>query len=113
MATAMRHCLLDMADHDRAAKRPPSGLRVLDSRAINSVPAEDGISVIDWYRAIDALRGTDSRQSEVVELRIVGLNNQEIAAELQVSEATVKRDLKQARAFLAFQLGLQASSFHV
>jgi RNA polymerase sigma factor (TIGR02999 family) len=105
MATAMRHYLLDMVDRDRAAKRPPSGLRVLDTTAVNSIPAADRIPVVDWYRAIDALRKADRRQADVVELRIVGLSNEEIGDELRISHATVKRDLKQARAFLAFQLG--------
>lgn len=110
MATAMRHYLLDRADHDRAAKRPPTSMRVLDSRPLHAVPTGDEMPVVDWYRAIDMLRKVDRRQAEVVELRVVGLSNEEIAGELQVSQATVKRDLKQARAFLAFQLGLAAPS---
>jgi RNA polymerase sigma factor (TIGR02999 family) len=110
MATAMRHYLLDLVDHDRAEKRPPSSLRVLDSRAVNAVPGDDGVPVLEWYRAIDALRKVDRRQAEVIEMRIVGLTNEEIALELGISHATVKRDLKQARAFLTFQLGLKASS---
>ena len=44
-----------------------------------------------------------------MELRVAGLSNDEIAAEIGIGVATVKRDLKQARAFLAFQLGLPAT----
>jgi RNA polymerase sigma factor (TIGR02999 family) len=110
MATAMRHFLLDLVAHDRAAKRPPSSLRVLDSRAVRAVPGDDGVPVLEWYQAIDALRKVEPRQPEVIEMRIVGLTNEEIALELGISHASVKRDLKQARAFLTFQLGLRSPS---
>jgi RNA polymerase sigma factor (TIGR02999 family) len=105
MATAMRHYLLDLVDRDRAAKRPPSMLRVSQTSA-DAVPAAESVSPIDWYRAIDALQTVSPRQAEVVQLRIVGLSNEEIAAEVGIAVATVKRDLRQARAFLAFRLGL-------
>ena len=109
MANAMRHYLLDLADRDRAAKRPPSVLRVDQTNAADATADAGGVSPVEWYLAIDALRRVDSRQAEVVELRIIGLSNDEIAAEIGVAKATVKRDLRQARAFLAFQLGLPAA----
>ncbi len=112
MATAMRHYLLDLADRDRAAKRPPSVLRIAAPSAADGTPAADGVSPLEWYMAIDALRRIDLRQAEVVELRIMGFENEEIAAEVGTSKATVKRDLKQARAFLAYQLGLPANWVH-
>jgi RNA polymerase sigma factor (TIGR02999 family) len=108
MATAMRHYLLDLVDRDRAAKRPPSVLRVDATDAANAQPAADGVSPVEWYFAIDALREVAPRQADVVEWRIMGLDNDEIAAENGTSRATVKRDLKEARAFLAYQLGLPA-----
>jgi RNA polymerase sigma factor (TIGR02999 family) len=108
MAVAMRHYLLDLVDRDRAAKRPPSVLRVDQTSAVEQAP-DAGVTPTDWYMAIDALRRVDARQADVVELRIVGLSNDEIATEVGIALATVKRDLKQARAFLAFQLGLPAA----
>jgi RNA polymerase sigma factor (sigma-70 family) len=109
MAVAMRHYLLDLADRDRAAKRPPSVMRVDQTSAANEVPDSDGVSPVEWYMAIDALRRVEPRQADVVELRVMGLSNDEIASELGIGTATVKRDLKQARAFLAFQLGLPST----
>jgi hypothetical protein len=44
-----------------------------------------------------------------VELRIVGLANEEIADDQQISVATVKREMTAAKAFLAFRLGLAAN----
>ena len=109
MGVAMRHYLLDLVDRDRAAKRPPSVLRVDQTSAADETPDAAGVSPIEWYLAIDALRLVDPRQADAVELRILGLSNDEIAAEVGIAVATVKRDLKQARAFLAFQLGLPAT----
>lgn len=109
MAVAMRHYLLDLADRDRAAKRPPSVMRVDDTSAAGEVPDEAGVSPVEWYLAIDALRRVEPRQADVVELRVIGLSNDEIAAEVGIGTATVKRDLRLARAFLAFQLGLPAN----
>jgi RNA polymerase sigma factor (TIGR02999 family) len=109
MAVAMRHYLLDLADRDRAAKRPPSVMRVDQTSAANEIPDTGGVSPIEWYVAIDALRRVEPRQADVVELRVMGLTNDEIAAEAGIGTATVKRDLKQARAFLAFQLGLPST----
>ncbi len=109
MTVAMRHYLLDLADRDKAAKRPPSMLRVDQTNAADQTPDAGGVSPIEWYLAIDALRRVDPRQADVVELRVIGLSNDEIASELEIGLATVKRDLKQARAFLAFQLGLPAT----
>jgi RNA polymerase sigma factor (TIGR02999 family) len=109
MTVAMRHYLLDLADRDRAAKRPQSVLRVDRTSAAAETPDAAGLSPTEWYMAIDALRRVDPRQADVVELRIIGLSNDEIASEVGVGLATVKRDLKQARAFLAFQLGLPST----
>jgi RNA polymerase sigma factor (TIGR02999 family) len=109
MNVAMRHYLLDLVDRDRAAKRPPSVLRVHQTSAADETPDAGGVSPVEWYLAIDALRRVDPRQADVVELRIMGLSNDEIATEVGIGTATVKRDLKQARAFLAFQLGLPST----
>jgi RNA polymerase sigma factor (TIGR02999 family) len=94
MTMAMRHYLLDLVDRERAAKRPPSMMRVAQTDAAESEPAPDSISPVEWYRAIDALRRVDSREADVVELRILGLSNEEIGQELDIAPATVKRELK-------------------
>jgi RNA polymerase sigma factor (TIGR02999 family) len=109
MASTMRHVLIDLARHDRAEKRPPSRLRIVDAHAADSVPAVADIELFDFYRTLDSLRAVNARQADTIELRIVGLSNKEIAAENHVSIATVKRDVDQGRAFLAFQLGLPSN----
>jgi RNA polymerase sigma factor (TIGR02999 family) len=106
MAVIMRHILIDLARARDAEKRPPTRLRVVDTNAINSVTVASEFDALDFYDSLDALRAINPRQAEIVELRIVGLANEEIAEDQQISVATVKRDLVAARAFLAFRLGL-------
>ena len=109
MGVAMRHYLLDLVDRDRAAKRPRVSCgSTRPARPIRR-PTPPASRQNRWTLAIDALRLVDPRQADVVELRIMGLSNDEIAGEVGIAVATVKRDLKQARAFLAFQLGLHST----
>lgn len=106
MAVKMRRILIDLARARDAEKRPPTRLRVVETNAINSVSVASEFDALDFYESLDALRAINARQAEIVELRIVGLANEEIAADQHVSVATVKRDMTAARAFLAFRLGL-------
>jgi RNA polymerase sigma factor (TIGR02999 family) len=108
MAKAMRNFLMDLARHDRAAKRPQTRLRVIDTGALNAVPVSSDVGPLEFYESLDALREIEPRQAETIELRVVGLGNDEIAEAQQVSLSTVKRDMAEARAFLAFRLGLPA-----
>jgi RNA polymerase sigma factor (TIGR02999 family) len=106
MGKAMKHVLIDLARKGRAEKRPPSRLRVVDTTAMHAVGVTSELDVLEFYDSLDALRAINARQADTVELRILGLENKEIAEEHKVSEATVKRDMSEARAFLAFRLGL-------
>jgi RNA polymerase sigma factor (TIGR02999 family) len=108
MARAMRHYLVDLARRDGADRRPPSQLRVVDSHVLNSLPTTSEMGVLDFYDALDALGAVDHRQAQAIELRVMGFENEDIAEELDVSVATVKRDVAKARAFLAYRLGLSA-----
>ncbi len=108
MSRSMRNFLVDLARHDRAHKRPQTGLRVLDTGVVNGLAAQSDVSPIDLYRVYDELAAVSPRQARVIELRILGLENAEIAEELKVSLATVKRDVNEARAFFAVKLGLPA-----
>jgi RNA polymerase sigma factor (sigma-70 family) len=57
--------------------------------------------LIDLDAALDDLAAFDSRQARVVELRYFGgMENAEIAAVLGISEPTVGRDWRMARAWL-------------
>jgi DNA-directed RNA polymerase specialized sigma24 family protein len=79
MAVIMRHILIDLARARDAEKRPPTRLRVVETNAINSVTVASEFDALDFYDSLDALRAISSRQAEIVELRIVGLANEEIA----------------------------------
>ncbi len=109
MSKSMRNFLIDLARHDHADKRPPSMLRVLDTHVVNDLAAQAEVNPLDLYRVHDELAVVSPRQAQVIDLRILGLENAEIAAELGVGLATVKRDVKAARAFFAMKLGLPAN----
>jgi RNA polymerase sigma factor (TIGR02999 family) len=106
MARAMRNFLVDLARRGQASKRPPTRLQVVDTKITNRLEGVPDLGPIEFYDALDALAEINKRQAEAIQLRIFGLELSEIAAELDISLATVKRDLAEARAFLALQLGL-------
>ena len=65
--------------------------------AARTPPAE----MLTLNEALDDLSRMDSRKARAVELRFFcGLHNAEIAEVLAVSESTVERDLRLARAWL-------------
>ncbi len=105
-ARIMRQILIDFARAQNTGKRGHrtsnvdlSQLRDLRHREINPV------DFIDLDAALDELAALDSRQARVVELRYFGgLENTEIAAVLRVSEPTVVRDWRVARAWLYARL---------
>ena len=101
----MRRVLVDCARKRNADKRgggvPPKTLVGLES----SLPAP--VDVLGLDRALEALEQVDARKTRVVELRcFAGLTIDETAQILEVSPATVERDLKLARAWLVKELGL-------
>jgi RNA polymerase sigma factor (TIGR02999 family) len=64
-------------------------------------------SLVDLDAALEELTKLDERQARVVELRYFGgLENSEVAEVLGVSEATVMRDWRFARAWLFDRLQL-------
>jgi RNA polymerase sigma factor (TIGR02999 family) len=70
------------------------------------VAAERSEEVLMLDEALNNLSRVDPRRCQVVELRyFAGLNNQEIADVLHISENTVMRDWNLARAWLYRQLG--------
>jgi RNA polymerase sigma factor (TIGR02999 family) len=105
VASRAMRCLL--VDHARAKR---TGKRGRDFQVIaldNSVLIGDQ----DWPKllilneALDRLAGWDARQCQVVEMRFFGgLTEDEIAAILNVSVRTVKRDWEHARAWLRAEL---------
>lgn len=105
----MRQHLLDLDKHDRAAKRPPSQLRVVDSQMAKGVVGPSGMDLEEYEAALKALEGLDARQAQILQMKVWGATSSEIAEELGLGRATVTRELAKARAFVAFELGLPAN----
>lgn len=95
---AMRQVLVDHARDRKAAKRGGGSWErttLTDGAWVGQFDA-DGMLALD-----EALGGLEARQRQVVECRFFGgMEEQEIAAALGVSERTVHRDWVKARAWL-------------
>jgi RNA polymerase sigma-70 factor (ECF subfamily) len=103
-AQIMRRILIDHARRHHYAKRGGGALKVsLDETAmVASDPAPDMLLLDE---ALNRLAEMDPRRGQVVELRYFGgLNNEEIAEVLKISENTVTRDWNMARAWLYQEL---------
>lgn len=101
-ARLMRQILIDFARAQDTGKRGHRSPHV-DLSGIHEVPATHTLSIdfLDLDSALDELGRLDSRQAQVVELRYFGgLENAEVAAVLGISEPTVVRDWRVARAWL-------------
>ncbi|MFN7183949.1 MAG: ECF-type sigma factor [Thermomonas haemolytica] len=100
-ASAMRSVIVDYARQRMAQKRGGDLHRVTDLPE----EIEGGLRVDEDMLALDAalqrLTAVDPRLTQVVELRyFAGLSELEIAALLQRSERSVRRDWQKARMFL-------------
>jgi len=105
-ARLMRQILIDFARAQNTGKRGNRAPHV-DISEIKDAPGKAGspVDLIDLDAALEDLSGLDARQAQVVELRYFGgLENAEIAAVLGVSEPTVVRDWRVARAWLFTRL---------
>jgi len=101
----MRNLLVDRARARLAAKRG-GGVTALELREEFWVADgnEDAVTQLD--EALTRLKELSPRQSQLLEQRYFGgLTLEETAAALGVSLATVKRELRLARAWLAVELG--------
>jgi RNA polymerase sigma-70 factor, ECF subfamily len=103
-AQIMRRILIDHARRHAYAKRGGGAQQVsLDESAVIALDNLSEILRLD--EALQSLAELDPRRSRVVELRYFGgLNNEEIAGVLNISENTVIRDWNMARAWLYHQL---------
>ena len=100
----MRNVLVDHARARAAAKRG-GGVAALELRDTAWIDRVDLDAVVDLDEALLRLEKLDARQSRIVEQRYFGgLSLEETAAALDVSLATVKRELRIARAWLAGEL---------
>jgi len=104
-ARLMRRMLVDHARARHREKRGgPATLLTLNEDLAGA--SEAGVDVMELDMALQKLAETDERKSRVVELHYFGgLNYEETAAALGVSEATVDRDLRLAKAWLHREMG--------
>jgi RNA polymerase sigma factor (TIGR02999 family) len=99
-ARAMRLIVIDHIRRQQAQKRDDGGGGAPSGEAAART-ALTPIDLIAMNDALDELEALDPRQARVVELRFFGgLELKDIAAILDTSERTVKRDWQRARAFL-------------
>lgn len=105
----MRHLLVDHARARRAAKRGRGSAPLpLDETAWLTEEAIEPVLELD--RALERLARVDERRSRILEQRYFGgLSLEEVAEALDVSLATVKRELRSARAWLAAELSSEPS----
>jgi RNA polymerase sigma factor (TIGR02999 family) len=103
-ARAMRQVLVEAARRRGAQKRPHNDVRIeFDESTLGVTTSE---RVIELDDALEALARVSDRQAQIVEARFFGgLTVPEIAEAIGVSEVTVMRDWRVARAFLSSELG--------
>jgi len=105
LATAiMRHLLVDRARARLAAKRGGDHTRVPLEEAL-LVSDENSEMTAELDDALNRLEQFSPRQGQVLQHHFFGgLSLEESAAALDISVATVKRELRSARAWLALEL---------
>ncbi|HKE27414.1 MAG TPA: ECF-type sigma factor [Bryobacteraceae bacterium] len=103
-ARLMRQVATDSARHHGRAKRGAGWQRIaLEDCDIPSAQREEDILAVD--EALTRLAALDERRAQVVELRFFGgLSHTEIAAALDVSVKTVKREWSFAKLWLAREM---------
>lgn len=109
-AQLMRRILIDRARHDRRAKRG-GGAPMVTLDSAMAVSPQVSLDMLELDEALNKLAAIDARKARIVELRFFGgLEVQEVAAFLNISEITVMRDWKMAKAWLHKELSSQGDS---
>ncbi len=99
-ARTMRRILVDHARSRIRQKRGAGAEKVPLDEAI-LVGEDSSLDLVDLDTALQKLAEIDPRKSQIVELMFFGgLTTEECAAALQISPATLHRDLKLAKAWL-------------
>ena len=98
---AMRSLLVDMARERLASKRQAELLPLTLGHDVVDQSSGTPEQLLALNQALERLGQLDLRLLQVAEMRaVLGLEITEIAAALNVSEPTVKRDWRRAKAFL-------------
>jgi RNA polymerase sigma factor (TIGR02999 family) len=103
---AMRSVIVDFV-RARQSKRRRGELDMveLNTNISDGVPSSEE-QILQVHEALEELASVDERIVRVVEMKyFAGLNEQEIAAAMGVTERTVRRDWQKARLLLAAALG--------
>jgi RNA polymerase sigma factor (TIGR02999 family) len=111
LAMASRVMRRVLVDHARARRTVKRGGGAAPSELTEDVWITDAQAdaVAELDEALQRLEAVDPRQSQMVEQRYFGgLSLEETAEAVGVSLATVKRELRFARAWLALELGAEA-----
>lgn len=107
-ARAMRQVLVDRARRRDAVKRG-GGVAAVTLNEAAAPPGGgpmDAETLLELHSALERLEHQDPRAARVVDCRFFGgLEVEETAEALGISTATVKRDWRMARAWLARELG--------
>jgi RNA polymerase sigma factor (TIGR02999 family) len=99
-AQLMRMILIDHARQTRALKRPGSSARVPLHEEMAWIDASNE-EMLALDAALDQLEAVEERKVRVLELRFfLGCTNEETAQLLDVSRATIDRDLEFAKTWL-------------
>jgi RNA polymerase sigma factor (TIGR02999 family) len=105
----MRHLLVDHARARKAAKRG-LGAAAVELAEENWISDDAVEPIVELDDALRRLESIDERRSRILEQRYFGgLTLDETADALGVSLATVKRELRSARAWLTVQLQYEPS----
>ena len=98
-ARIMRHLLIDHARTRQYAKRNVNNQITLDD-SFAAAP-EQSVDLLALNEALERLAAIDARRARIVELRyFVGLDVEETAEALEISDITVKREWLKAKAWL-------------
>lgn len=113
-ARVMRSVVVDAARRASSAKRGAETRRVGGDEELEEIPAVTFERAPEDLLALDAalerLDAADGRLARVVEMKFfVGLSDEEAADALGVTDRTVRRDWRRARAFLLVELGGDAA----
>jgi RNA polymerase sigma-70 factor (ECF subfamily) len=113
-AQQMRRILVDHARKRKAEKRGGGANDItltLFADPSDSKPANMTVDLLDVNRALEELAELDPRTARVVDLRFfAGLTEEETAAALELSPATVRADWRFARGWLVDRLGASERS---
>ena len=102
---AMRQIMVDAARRRRAIIHGGGLIRVTMDPGVGDIAAKQEHEILALHAALEELKQLSPRQADLVEARFFGgLSCLECAELLDISEATVMRDWRVARAWLAREI---------